>query len=418
MGKADGPPQNIENARLVLRKLREKGHEAWLNGGCVRDHLLGREPADFDVATSATPDQVEEIFPRSIAVGKAFGVIRVGCRGDWFEVATFRRDGRYLDGRRPESVTFSSAAEDAARRDFTINGMFWDPDSGEIRDYVGGRADLERRIVRAIGDADARLSEDALRILRAVRFAAQEGFSLDPATQAAVVRHRDRLSHVAAERIREELLKLSSGSPATRRRGVLLLSSCTLLELLFPEVSRARASEAAEIAGRCPTASLPLFLASILSQALPQEARPHAWSALARGVAARLRLSNGEAAELDALSSCRVRMRGAPRAGPARRRLLATIPFFGLVRELMTAEGGNDEALRLVDELRARFGADRPAPLLDGRELLALGVPPRKAVGRWLRRLTILALSGKLSTKDDAVAWVRKRLTRPGSTEN
>src|SRR5262245_29280063 len=132
MGKDPARSQKLENVEAVLGKLREAGFEAWLNGGCVRDHLLGEEPADFHVGTSATPDQVESIFPRSIPVGRAFGVIRVRHRGDWFEVATFRRDGAYVDGRRPVSVHFSGAAEDAARRDFTINGMFWDPASGEI----------------------------------------------------------------------------------------------------------------------------------------------------------------------------------------------------------------------------------------------------------------------------------------------
>jgi poly(A) polymerase len=412
MANAKGQAQKIENVIAVLGKLRERGHEAWLNGGCVRDHLLGREPADFDVATSATPDQVEEIFPRSIAVGKAFGVIRVGCRGDWFEVATFRKDGRYEDGRRPESVTFSSAAEDAARRDFTINGMFWDPESGEVRDYVGGRADLERRIVRAIGDPDARLAEDSLRILRAVRFAAQEGFTLDPATRAAVVRHRDRLDGVAAERIREELAKLAAGSPATRRRGIELIAECSLVEKLFPEAPPSRIGAAASVAGRCPTPSLPLFLAAIESLALPDDARPPAWAAIARTASARLRLSNEEAETLEALLACRVRARGAPSAGPARRRILATQPRFELLRELLLAEGGAEEAVAILDELRFRFGSGQPAPWLDGRELLDLGVPPRQAVGRYLRRLTVLALAGRLASKEDAEAWVRARVAR------
>jgi poly(A) polymerase len=410
MGKdADHGPK-LAAVEGVLRKLREAGHEAWLSGGCVRDHLLGKEPADFDVATSATPGQVEAIFRRTIAVGKAFGVVRVGYREGWFEVATFRRDGRYLDGRHPETVSFSTAAEDAARRDFTINGMFWDPVSGEVRDYVGGRVDLARRVVRAIGDPDARLAEDALRILRAVRFASIEGFSLDPATRDAVVRHRDRLRSVAVERVREELLKIASGSAETRRRGILLLAECRLLDQLFPEAREVDAIHASEVASRCPTSSLPLFLAAMLGRALPADARPPAWRALARDAAARVRLTNDEAAVLADLLALRIRFRGALRAPLARRRLMATMPRYEVVRELLLAEGGSAGAIAALDDERERLGGERPRTLLDGHELLALGVPPRKAVGAWLRRLCILGLSGRLASRDEAEAWVRARL--------
>jgi tRNA nucleotidyltransferase/poly(A) polymerase len=412
MAKATSHAEKLENVQAVLRRLRDAGHEAWLNGGCVRDHLLGKEPADFDVATSAKPDQVEAIFPGSIPVGKAFGVIRVRRRSDWFEVATFRKDGVYVDGRHPASVSFSTAAEDAARRDFTINGMFWDPASGEILDFVGGREDLRRRVVRAIGDADARLSEDSLRILRAVRFGAQEGFTLDPGTQAAVIRHRDRLRQVAPERIREEFLKLASGSPGTREQGVRLLAACRLVEVLFPETTAEDVAAGAAVARATPSATLPLFLSAVLGRAAPASARPPRWRELAATVSARLRLSNDEAKALSDLLALRVRARGAPRAPAARRRLLAALPRFEHLRELLAAEGGAEDALRILDEVRARHGPELPPPLLDGDDLLRLGVPPRKAVGRWLRRITILGLSGKASTKDEAAAWVRARLAR------
>jgi poly(A) polymerase len=412
MGNPSTYGAKLENVTAVLRKLRESGHEAWLNGGCVRDHLLGKEPADFDVATSATPDQVESLFPGSIPVGKAFGVIRVRRRADWFEVATFRKDGRYEDGRHPVTVSFSTAAEDAARRDFTINGMFWDPSTGEILDFVGGREDLRRRVVRAIGNPDARLSEDALRILRAVRFGAQEEFTLDPATQAAVVRHRSRLSQVAPERIREELLKLACGSPATREQGIRLLAGCRLIEVLFPEVRELEVEQAAAIARATPSRSLPLFLAAILGRALPPSARPPRWREIATAVGARLRLSNDESRALSDLLSQRVRVRGAARAPTARRRILAALPRYPLVREILAAEGGADDSLAILDDIRARLGTDLPRPLLDGDELLRLGVPPRRAVGQWVKRITVLGLAGRLATKDEASAYVRARLGR------
>jgi poly(A) polymerase len=416
MEKSSSHSQKLENVSSVLRKLREAGYEAWLNGGCVRDHLLGKEPADFDVATSATPDQVEAIFPRSIPVGKAFGVIRVGHRGDWFEVATFRRDGTYLDGRHPSSVSFSSAEEDAKRRDFTINGMFWDPVSGEVKDFVGGRKDLEQRIVRAIGDPDARISEDSLRILRAVRFAARDGFSLDPATRDALVRHKDKLANVAPERIREELAKLASGSAATRRRGIELLSGASLLGVVFGADVRIDGARAAEVAGRMENAAFPLFLASLLGGALDADARPNEWNQLARGVIKRLRLSNEEADALTDLLATRIRARGAARTGLARRRLLATMPRYELLRELLVAEGGAQQAIEILDTARKALGGVRPAPLLDGNELLALGVPPRKPVGAWLRRILVLGLSDRLRSKEQASAFVRARLVRPTSS--
>jgi poly(A) polymerase len=410
MAQGDETARKLDAVKAVLLRLREAGHEAWLNGGCVRDHLLGKEPADFDVATSATPGQVEGIFPRSIAVGKAFGVVRVPSRGCWFEVATFRRDGRYLDGRHPETVSFSTAPEDAARRDFTINGMFWDPLTGEIRDYVGGRRDLEHRIVRAIGDADARLSEDALRILRAVRFGAMEGFHLDPATRDAVIRHRDLLRGVAVERVREELFKIASGAPEVRRRGVLLLAECRVLDLLLPEARGIDAGRAAAVAARCPGGGLPSFTASILGRALPEETRPPAWEALARSASARLRFTNDEAATLKDLLSLRVRARGGHHAPTARRRLLATVPRYPHLRELLLAEGGDDEAVAALERERAALGGVRPPPLLDGHELLALGVPPRRPVGAMLRRVWILGLSGRAASRADAEQNVRRRV--------
>src|SRR5689334_11228320 len=170
----------------VVRRLRAAGHETYLAGGCVRDRLLGREPGDYDVATAAPPEVVRRMFRRTVGVGAAFGVILV-LEGDYqFEVATFRSDDAYVDGRRPSAVHFGTAEKDAQRRDFTINALFQDPESGHVIDFVGGEADLRAGIIRAIGDASARIREDRLRMLRAVRFAARFGFAIDPETLAAI----------------------------------------------------------------------------------------------------------------------------------------------------------------------------------------------------------------------------------------
>lgn len=201
-------PPAAEPAVLVARRLRDAGHEALLAGGCVRDLLRGATPTDYDVATDATPQRVSHLFRPTRQVGAAFGVVLVRSDGQWIEVATFRSDGHYADGRRPTTVTFTDAAHDAQRRDFTVNGMFLDPLAGEVIDYVGGRADLDARLLRCIGDADTRFDEDYLRLLRAVRFAARLHLTIEPTTSAAIVRHAPRLREIAAERVRDELEKM------------------------------------------------------------------------------------------------------------------------------------------------------------------------------------------------------------------
>ncbi|RMF25269.1 MAG: CCA tRNA nucleotidyltransferase [Deltaproteobacteria bacterium] len=224
-----------ETAIAIVRRLQEAGHQALLAGGCVRDRLLGIEPADYDIATSARPEQVEALFERTAAVGKAFGIVLVHEGSRQFEVATFRQDGPYRDGRHPESVTFTDARRDAERRDFTINAMFEDPISGEVFDYVGGRRDLEARLIRAVGDPRVRFREDRLRMIRAPRFAARFGFDIEAETLAAIREQAASISQVAAERLAAELLKILTEGGA--RRGFELLDETGLLEHLLPEIT-------------------------------------------------------------------------------------------------------------------------------------------------------------------------------------
>src|SRR5271170_7184879 len=205
-----------ETATNIVRRLREAGHTAYLVGGCVRDMVRGVEPQDFDIATSATPEQVQTLFPRTVPVGAAFGVVLVLEDDHQFEVATFRSDDAYIDGRRPTGVHYGSPEEDAQRRDFTVNGMFFDPIGNEIIDFVGGRADIERKVVRTIGDPRQRFAEDKLRMLRAVRFAANLEFEIDPATFAVVKEMASQIGIVSAERIRDELTKILTRPQAGR----------------------------------------------------------------------------------------------------------------------------------------------------------------------------------------------------------
>ena len=230
------PRCHHDDARAILERLRTAGHVAYFAGGCVRDLLLGREPKDWDVATDAPPNRVRALFSNTQAVGAAFGVILVRFRGSQVEVATFRADPKKVDGRHPTGVSFTTAEEDAKRRDFTINGLFLDPlRDGSIHDqvidYVGGRADLAAKVIRAIGDAEARFNEDHLRILRAVRFAARFGFTIEPATASAIRRHAGQLVRISPERIADELRIMLT--PATRVAAYRTLEDLQLRHLMF-----------------------------------------------------------------------------------------------------------------------------------------------------------------------------------------
>lgn len=223
----------------VIRDLHTEGHEAYLVGGCVRDMILGREPKDYDVCTSATPEQVQMVFEKTIPVGAAFGVIVVALENHQIEVATFRADGKYTDGRRPDEVKYSQTAdEDVRRRDFTINGLLlaqhWGNWEDHVVDYVGGMRDIKERVIRCIGSPSQRFEEDALRMLRAIRFAVQLDFTICKDTWEAICLNRHRIKNVSRERVREELFKmLDSPDPSY---AVFLMNQCGLLELLFPDM--------------------------------------------------------------------------------------------------------------------------------------------------------------------------------------
>ncbi|HSU87489.1 MAG TPA: CCA tRNA nucleotidyltransferase, partial [Terriglobia bacterium] len=223
-----------DSAIDIIRELRKRGHEAYLVGGCVRDMVMGLEPADYDIATSARPEEIVKIFPRTESIGAQFGVILVIYRGHPFEVATFRSDEAYVDGRRPTGVVFTDVKQDVLRRDFTINGLLYDPLDQRVIDYVEGQSDIQAKLVRAIGDPHARFEEDKLRILRAVRFGARLGYEIEPATWEAVRSMAPKIHQVSSERIREELSRiLTDGRPA---RGFRLLDESGLRAEILPEL--------------------------------------------------------------------------------------------------------------------------------------------------------------------------------------
>lgn len=401
---------HLKGARRVIGILRDAGHEAYLAGGCVRDHLLGLEPADLDIATSATPDEVEALFHRTMGVGKAFGVILVRLGGAAFEVATFRSDGEYRDGRRPESVTFADAETDVRRRDFTVNGLLWDPADDRILDFVGGRDDLDARCIRAIGDPEQRFQEDALRLLRAVRFASLWDFGLESGTEAAVRRLAATIGRVSAERIRDELGKIATYSGIRRGDAWRLLVrtglASEIFELPFADAqaeSHARTLDALELR------TLPGFLAVILREAAAEGSPPATWRRIAESVALRLRCSGEEQRLLQDLLGDRPRYRGLLGLSRTRLRLAATRRDRATHEDLLRAEGDGTDILEALAASRARDGATLPAPLISGKDLLAAGFRPGPGLGTALRQVRVLQLRNELGDAASALAWLRDR---------
>ncbi|MCO5166504.1 MAG: CCA tRNA nucleotidyltransferase [Planctomycetes bacterium] len=405
-------PADVRAAALqVVRRLRERGHQALWAGGSVRDRLLGREASDIDVATSATPEEVQGAFRRSIPVGVQFGVVRVRERAREgvsveVEVATFRVDAEYEDGRRPTAVRFTGPEEDARRRDFTINGLFYDPIGDEVLDFVGGREDLVRGVVRAIGDADARFLEDRLRILRAPRFAAALGFRLDPATVAAGRAHAPEVpACVSPERVHTELQKVLA--PPTRARGLALCEEVGVLAHVLPEarVDLPRALRAlAALPGDAPVDAA---WAAALHLAGP---------ATAEAALTRLRASNAQRervrAALEALDVARRLwdLCVAEQKRFLRRAEVSRWPFADLLRAVLLADDGDLEPHRYL-VLRARaFAADPTAarldapPLVRGADLQAAGLKPGKHFGPALAAAEEAQLEGRALTREAALA--------------
>ncbi|MCE9545501.1 MAG: CCA tRNA nucleotidyltransferase [Planctomycetia bacterium] len=402
------PQQQRAFAVDVVRRLQEAGYEACFAGGCVRDQLLGRKPKDFDIATSARPDQIRELLGtrRTLAIGAAFGVITaLGPRGaGQLDVATFRRDDVYSDGRHPDRVEFSTAQEDAQRRDFTINGMFFDPLAERVVDYVGGQEDLRRGIVRAIGTAAARISEDKLRMLRAVRFAATLAFELDPATEDAIRDMAEQLSVVSVERIAAEMQRMLVD--AHRVRALTLLRGTRLLPVVFAGLAipdGAAWDQALRVLDRLDQPTFPLALAALIGEFTDAEGAEY----LARG----WRLSNDIVGRTAWLVAHREAL------GEANRQ-----PWPRLQRVLI--QPGARELAALV-EARAALGAADPAdvafcrerlgwpaeqldppPLITGDDLAAHGVPRGKIYRELLDAVRDAQLLGEVGTLREALALV------------
>ena len=388
-----------ELATDVVTKLQAAGYTALWAGGCVRDELLGLTPADYDIATSATPEQVQQLFRRCHSFGASFGVVEVlGPRdehGDWLkvQVATFRTDGSYTDGRRPDTVQYSSPEEDAARRDFTINGLFFDPVTQKVMDYVGGKADLEARVLRAIGDPVARFTEDKLRVLRAVRMAARFNLTVEDQTWQAVVRMAEQIRVVSVERIAEELRKMLVHP--SRGRGMTLLHDSGLLKLILPEASELPAKLASP---EVMLVAFELVLAALLRNCEPK---------IVGRVAKRLKLSNQEADDVIWLVTVQQLLVRNP--APPRSTLFPILADErGILLVLFLHLCGNSEAGEYARKAKNQhtLAELNPPPLLTGDDLKALGYKPGPQFKAWLDELRRKQLDGELTSRADAEVWI------------
>lgn len=384
-----------EAAAAIAARLEAAGHTAYFAGGCVRDELLGLHPADYDVATDATPDRIREIFPKARGVGEHFGVMLVRHGGRTVEVATFRGEGAYQDGRRPSEITFADEVTDARRRDFTINGVFMHPPTGRVIDHVGGRADLQARLLRAIGDPDARLEEDRLRLLRAVRFAARFSLEIDPATRAAVQRHAPELRGVSRERVGHEVRRMLAHP--SRMDAVLLIESNGLAAatLLEPDAG----FKPRRLPELPPAASVPCALAAWMLD----RASPLHWPQRLEQWTQALVLSNqereGVAAAMLALEALRGKW---PTLAVAARKRLAASAGFGDATALFAAEDAQACAAIRSDLAALQASGLAPRPLLDGHDLQRLGLQPGPAFKRILDAVYDAQLEGRVRTAEQA----------------
>jgi poly(A) polymerase len=442
----------------VIRTLRDRGHQAYLCGGCVRDLLLHRQPADYDVTTDATPDQVMRIFPETYAVGAQFGVVLVplpktdepapdapaSSKSNAIEVATFRSDVSYSDGRHPDAVRFSrDPREDVERRDFTINGLLMDPISGEVLDFVGGRADLDARLIRTIGDPRQRFTEDKLRMLRAVRFAARFDYQIDPATFTAI-QHMARLIHqVSCERVRDELTKMLTEGHA--RRAFLLLDASNLLHEVLPEISAMKGVEQ-------PPQFHPegdVFVHTLLLlQNLPHPCPATlAWGALlhdvgkpptfrvapdrirfdghvevgmkmAEEICRRLRFSNDDTEQILALVQHHMRFGQITLMKESTLKKFLRMPKFeehlDLHRMDCQSSHGDLSSYRFAQEKLAAIPPEnmRPAPLVTGDDLIAAGYTPGPRFKEILSAVEDAQLEGRLQSTHDALEWIAHEFPR------
>ncbi len=441
--EAQGRTQLRDAALAICAELRTHGYQALLAGGCVRDMLLEQTPLDYDIATDATAAQVQAIFPKTAPVGAEFGVVLVIRPEGPFEVATFRQDGPYVDGRRPESVRFCDAAEDARRRDFTINALFYDPAQEKVLDYVGGQADLEAGILRTVGDPQMRFAEDHLRLIRAVRFAARLDYQIESTTWEALQQNAPAILRCSAERLRDELCKILTQGNADRALD--LLDASGLLEQLLPEVAAMKGVEQPPVFHpegdvythtrlllrylQPPTVSAPSVTLAMgallhdvgkpLTQTFEDRIRfnnhHHVGADMARTICQRLRFSKKATERIAWLVDQHMRVADIPEMKENRRRRFVREPGF---EELLTlcrldclASHGDTATVDWIADYIEALGPEEetPPPLLSGKDLIALGLTPGPHFAEILRFVEEEQLEGHIESREAAIEAVLER---------
>jgi poly(A) polymerase len=451
-------PNAKQHAAEIVRKLREHGHQAYFAGGCVRDLLLSREPADYDVATDATPQQVMQIFPQTLAVGEQFGVVLVPesdalslavedplrSTGAAVEVATFRSDIGYSDGRHPDEVRFTKdPRQDVQRRDFTINGMMLDPATNEVLDFVGGREDLKAGIVRAIGDPERRFAEDKLRMLRAVRFAARLDYKIAPATMAAIQKLAAQIHQVSCERVRDELTKMLTEGRASR--AFELLNTSGLLREVLPEIAAMKGVE--QSPEYHPEGDVFVHTLLLLEKLPAGASKTLAWGALlhdvgkpptfrvapdrirfdghvdvgvkmAAEICRRLRFSNDETDQILALVDNHMRFGDVQRMKQSTLKKFLRLPAFDEHLELhrldcLSSHGNLDAYDYSREQLHSiPPEAIRPTPLITGRDLIEAGYEPGPRFTEILTAVEDAQLEGRLASHEAAMEYVRREFPK------
>jgi poly(A) polymerase len=429
------------NAEEIVHLLKQSGYEAYFVGGCVRDFILGKVSSDYDIVTSALPDQVIKLFPHTIAIGAKFGVVAVIVENHPYEVAAFRSDDVYEDGRHPSNIQFSSAKDDVFRRDFTINGLLMDPASGEIFDYVHGRADIEKKIIRTIGDPDSRFNEDYLRMLRAIRFAANLDFEIESETKIAIERHAPKINQISAERVRDELNKILTRGGT--RTGFELMVETNVLKEILPEVNNLKGVE--QPPRFHPEGDVWHHTLNML-ELLPDGGETEnnvclAWGTLlhdigkaltrsedAKGVHFYGHVEKGEEIADDIMQRLRfsrvqretvlnlIRQHmvfmNVQKMRPGRLKRFLRMPDFDLHLELhrldcIASHGMLDNYEFCRDQLQTLDLDDlHPPRLLTGNDLMAIGFTPGKTIGEILHALEEEQLEGRIKTPEEAREYV------------
>ena len=429
-------------AQAIAARLRAAGKHAFFVGGCVRDILLGRPAKDFDIVTDARPEEVTRLFPGANLVGAHFGVVLVRASGFLIEVATYRSEGAYSDGRHPDEVVFETdPAKDVLRRDFSINALLLDPESGEVLDFVGGRADLVAGVIRAIGVPHRRFEEDHLRLLRAVRFAARLGFTIEPATFGAIRELAPRIHTVSPERVRDEVTRILTEGGA--RRGFELLDSTGLLHELLPEIERMKGVEQPPqfhpegdvwvhtllmLDGlERPTAELALgvLLHDVgkpptfrMADRIRFDGHPEAGVTIARGILTRLRFPNKTIDQVLALVANHMRFMDAPRMNASTLKRFIRMDLFdehlALHRLDCLGSNGRLATWEFVKGKQQELSVEqlRPPRLINGDDLIAVGYRPGPTMKAILTEVEDAQMEGAIQTRDDALALVESRFPK------